>query len=75
MPSDKHAPETTVRVRVLVAIDHTGAWVSAGHSGDSDPKDWIMIDDLSEMMAYRWIEADVPVPVEVTVEGAARDVE
>jgi len=52
----------TVSVRILVAIDETGAWVSCGSSRTIDPKNWIMLDDLGSDLAYRWIEADVPMP-------------
>lgn len=65
------------RVRVLVAIDHEGKWSSAGYDyGDgsgSDPKEWLIIDGLSEHMSYHWVEADVPVPSESIVVGRVAD--
>ncbi len=54
-----------VRVRILVAVDDKGQWASAGYElkGDTnDPREWIAIDDLTEVMRYHWIEADVPLP-------------
>ncbi len=65
--------QTTKRVRILVAIDSDGKWVSAGYDygNGSDPKGWIMLDVLGPAVAYRWVEADVPIPVEMTVEGIA----
>lgn len=72
MKSDESAvSQTTKRVRILVAIDSAGKWISAGYDygNGSDPKDWIMVDDLNEHMAYCWIEADVPIPTEATVVG------
>lgn len=63
----------TVRVRILVAVDEAGKWTSAGYAGDTDAKDWIMLDDLGETIAYRWVEADVPLPeVDITVEGTCQ---
>ena len=69
--------QTTRRVRILVAIDSDGKWVSAGHGcGDNDPKDWIMLDDLNEVVAYRWVEANVPLPSgELVIEGSAENAE
>lgn len=65
---------TTARVRILVAIDSTGNWVSAGDNGsNSDPKDWIMIDDLGAHMSYFWIDAEVPIPQEATLKGTVSD--
>jgi hypothetical protein len=59
-------PPRTVRVRILVATDDKGHWTSAGYdsgsSEDNDPRSWIAIDDLSEVMRYHWVEADVPLP-------------
>lgn len=63
--------QTTKRIRILVAIDSDGKWVSAGcdYGSASDPKEWIFLDDLGTNLTYHWIEADVPVPGETTIEG------
>jgi hypothetical protein len=69
------AGETTKRVRVLVAIDKRGCWTCGGFdfgSGAADPHEWLETGDLNSCRSYHWIEADVPVPVETTIEGKAR---
>ncbi len=57
----------TKRVRILVAIDTDGKWTSMGSAGSSDAilKDWILLDELNERYVFRWIEADIPLPVEL----------
>lgn len=68
VPAEK--PVNTKRVRVLVAIDDRGEWSAFGsHHGDKDSRDRIFIDDLHEHTIYRWVEADVPIPTEETIEG------
>lgn len=69
--TDKAKPGT-VRVRILVAVDADGQWVSRGNVWDSDEvhKDWISTDDLKDDFSCHWIEADVPVPAETTIEGS-----
>jgi hypothetical protein len=59
--------QKTVKVRILVAVDCSGNWTSHGHSGESDTamKDWIDIDNLEYGEVYHWVEADVPLPVEI----------
>lgn len=52
----------TVPVRILVAIDETGEWRSYGNSAVTDPKEWIILDDLGVEFTYRWVEADIPLP-------------
>lgn len=63
----------TVRVRVLVAVDRKGAWVSFGASSETDAvaKEWIATESLEAGEIYHWIEADVPLPTEAgpTIEG------
>jgi hypothetical protein len=56
----------TVRVRILVAVDRNGKWISHGASGESEAeaRQWIFIEDLEEGEVYHWIEADVPLPVD-----------
>lgn len=71
MPSD---PLTTRRVRILVAIDADGSWVSYGDGGadDSDCRQYIDEEDLGHHRAYHWIEADVPIPASLTIEAEGR---
>ena len=66
--------QTTVRVRILVAVDDRGQWSSGGyhlahHKSQPDPREWMSIDDLTEHLSYHWIEADIPVPTITTIEG------
>lgn len=69
----------TVRVRILVAVDDKGQWVSAGYysgaeAANNNPKEWIALDDLTEVMRYHWIEADIPLPeAETTIAGEVKD--
>lgn len=71
--------QRTVRARILVAVDTEGNYTSIGYSDqtDDDLKDYIILDSLNEgLIAYHWIEADIPVPVapaETTVEGVVTD--
>lgn len=57
--------QTTVRVRVCVAIDHNGEWSAFGRSCDEDKEaqDSVYIEDLADGEHYHWIEATVPVPM------------
>lgn len=69
----------TVRVRILVAVDDKAHWASSGYysgpqAANSDPKEWIALDDLSEVIRYSWIEADIPLPEpEATIAGEVKD--
>jgi hypothetical protein len=66
-----------VRIRVMVVIDPDGKWEAVGSHSWSDAATRDQVDDCSGDLgrapwAYHWIEADVPIPVEVqdeTVEG------
>jgi hypothetical protein len=66
-----------VRVRVAVAVDSAGWWNATGSARDDDAQS-----ARSAMRAWRpdertipaqvvWVEADVPLPAEQTVPGAA----
>lgn len=61
----------TKRVRLLVAIDDCGHWTCFGGTNisDDEAREWICTDDMNEHMSYHWIEADVPLPASITVEG------
>lgn len=68
----------TIRVRIAVAVNPDGTAIACGfeHKG-FNPKatpesllaDWDMLDSVDPMAAYCWIEADVPLPESVTIEG------
>lgn len=59
------ASTPTVRVRILVAVDDKGKWAPAKR---------IARIALGPEVAYRWIEADVPLPSpEIVVKGEVRD--
>lgn len=60
-------PRTT-RVRILVAVDDKGQWMSHGYQtnnfpqSDDDIREWIRVGVLTKNYCCHWIEADVPVP-------------
>jgi len=64
-------PPKTTRVRILVAVDKQGGWVSHGHSSgdDDEAMDWIAVHDLIDPITYHWLEADIPLPEIAVVEG------
>ena len=65
----------TVRVRIAVAVGDDGVWNSCGWGGPNDTqKDVELIGIALEPMEsgivnVHWVEADVPVPASVVVEG------
>ncbi len=71
--------QRTVRARILVAVDTAGNYSSIGYSDTTDNalKQDIFLDAMTEdLIAYHWIEADIPVPLapaETTVEGVVTD--
>lgn len=77
--TDRAEPKTTVRVRVLVAVDHNGEWISHGHSSSTDQsfREWTWAEDIepNDGTALYWIEADVPLPAErrQTIQGVVYD--
>jgi hypothetical protein len=73
LDSSRH--QTTVRVRVLVAIDDKGDWTAVGLSRyeEADCRDVIFTDDLGEHLTYHWVEADVPIPAPLTIEGIVQN--
>ena len=63
----------TVRVRIAVAIAPDGTWASGGywrHKNDKERADNVFLDVISEHEQIHFIEADVPVPIASTIEGA-----
>ena len=54
----------TVKVRILVAVDHTGCWSSIGYDGmrDEDAQNEIFTDVMEHGELRRWITAEVPIP-------------
>jgi phosphoribosylformimino-5-aminoimidazole carboxamide ribonucleotide (ProFAR) isomerase len=69
----------TKRVKVLVAIDVNGDYAAVGGwSEDLDALKAGLADGLEDGERYYWIEADVPVPLDVeagTIIGDVREVE
>lgn len=61
----------TVRVRIAVAISTRGLWAAMGcdwWSDDTSAEDALRkVDDMAATI--RWLEADVPLPVETVVTG------
>ncbi len=68
---DPPARGRTVRVRIAVAVGAKGEWYALSGDGWSDAdrveaaRDGSLVDDTSIV----WIECDVPLPEETTVEG------
>lgn len=71
--------QRTVRARILVAVDTDGDWSSVGTCDltDEDMRKRLTPEDMAcGIIAYHWIEADIPVPIvpdETTVEGVVTD--
>jgi hypothetical protein len=58
----------TVKVRIAVSVDRTGAWSSAGWSGsDSDDFHSYTIDSLIPGENRYWLEAELEVPETETI--------
>ena len=60
----------TKRVRILVVIDPDGRWEAVGSFDFDDDTARSNLDDYADMLrehlrCYHWIEANVPVPVEL----------
>lgn len=61
--------ERTVRVRIAVAVQQDGRWHAAGWREATDfVKSEIAQEPLGDCVVH-WIEADVPLPSEATIEG------
>ncbi len=65
--------QKTVRVRIAVALGADGQWNSCGWSGDAatdDEKAGLALDPMEDaIVGIHWVEADIPLPTSVTVEG------
>lgn len=69
--------QTTVRVRILVAVDRRGKWLAYGWGPSSEQldaeriKEAMALDDIEDGEIYHWVEADVPLPAEAgpAIEG------
>jgi hypothetical protein len=64
-----------VRVRILVAIDDNGKWSACGYYSNDDAatRDVIFIDDIGEHLSYHWVEADIPIPTPLTINGVVTE--
>ena len=65
----------TRRVRIAVVVDPDGAWGAAGAAGATDEQALAWAIDSRDTDTppgqVVWVEAEVPVPAPVTVEGEA----
>ena len=71
--------EHTKRVRILVVIDADGKWEASGSHSFSDHETRESLDNMtgdlgSAPWIYRWVEANIPVPVSQPDEVIAGDV-
>ncbi len=57
----------TVRVRIAVGVRPGGEWAALGGSMWSNAEDAAY--ELEDYSQYRFVEADVPLPVAETIEG------
>lgn len=67
-----------MKIRIAVAIDHTGQWNAAGWGGpnSSATEDDLMgfaIDPLGDGERRYWVEADIDPPAVTTVAGTAKE--
>lgn len=64
----------TVKVRIAVAIDSKGNWNACGWPDQKDKGEMagIALDSLpgDPYEVVHWVEADVPIPESLTVQGA-----
>lgn len=66
--------ERTVRVRIAVAVQPDGGWNAAGwEDGSDNEKLDAALQPMTNNAAHVWIEAEVPVPPEVTIEGQVKE--
>jgi hypothetical protein len=61
----------TVRVRVAVAVHPDGAWSAMGDSDPAAQEELSRNVDFAWGWSLVWVEADVPLPTNLTVEGRA----
>lgn len=62
----------TVKVRIAVAVDTDGDWRSAGQNGWDDDIAMSMSGGSEYLIspAWYWVEAELPVPSGVAVQGS-----
>lgn len=61
-------PPRTVRVRIAVRLQADGKWCASGCWDESDAEaESLATEGLSDPLATVWLEADIPLPEEVTV--------
>lgn len=64
----------TKRVRIAIAIDRAGDWQAFGGSScktDRDIKEGVFVDALLDGEQFRFIEAEIPLVDEPTINGEA----
>ncbi len=63
----------TVKIKVAVAVDPEGGWMASGWSDrNGEPVEEAMencIDDFGGNEAKYWLEAELPIPKEMTVQA------
>jgi hypothetical protein len=66
----------TIRVRIVVQVNDRGQWCAAGYHGMTDKSQIEVVQDwythegpLATNEVIHFVEADVPVPVSLVVEG------
>ena len=63
----------TIRVRIAVGIDRDGEWEAYGTNDRTDAQTLQNAGFDSWASTVVWVEADVPLPEPVTVEGTVDD--
>lgn len=64
--------QKTVRVRIAVAVDHTGDWYAYGARDSADSMS-SAIDGVLDGEARYWVEADLPIPTIPVVAGTVSE--
>lgn len=63
----------TVRVKIAVAVDPAGMWIAHGFEGATFEDVGWMLDGLSPGERRFWVEAELPYPIDCTVQGTAEE--
>ena len=72
----------TVRVRIAVSVGANGHWSCCGWDyGNNTEKDWLDILNLSQenidlppLMNSVWVEADIPLPDQYSIDGEVSEI-